>query len=297
MSLFHPKKEKGHRKRQESRSIQEERKNLLSLRSDFFIREAYKTLRTNVSFALGGDDRSKVIVVTSSLQSEGKSITAINLAISYAMTDRKVLVIDCDMRRPKIARLLQLNARVGLSNLIMDPRLKKEAIIPSGIDNLDILLSGSIPPNPSELLGSPRMQELIKELREHYDYIFLDSPPINMVTDAVVIAPESDGVLFLVRANMSERGAVAHAVKQMEYSGTKILGFVLNGVDMEKTHYGSKKYKYRRYFRYGRYGYGYGRYGYNRYGYGYGYGRYSYNSYGHNNSMAEYSQEPEEREE
>lgn len=295
MSLFHPKKEKGHGKRQESRSIQEERKNLLSLRSDFFIREAYKTLRTNVSFALGGDDKSKVVVVTSSLQSEGKSITAVNLAISYAMTDRKVLVIDCDMRRPKIARLMQLNARVGLSNLIMDPRLKKEAIIPSGIDNLDILLSGSIPPNPSELLGSPRMQELIKELREDYDYIFLDSPPINMVTDAVVIAPESDGVLFLVRANMSERGAVAHAVKQLEYSQTKILGFVLNGVDLEKTHYGDKKYKYRRYFRYGRYGYGYGRYGYNRYGYGYGYGRYSYNSYGHDNSMAAHPQEPEER--
>lgn len=276
MSLFRRKKKKENRERQESRSIQDDRKNLLSLRSDFFIREAYKTLRTNVSFALGADDKSKVIVVTSSLQSEGKSITAVNLAISYAMTDRKVLVIDCDLRRPKIARLMQLNAKVGLSNLLMDPKLKKEAIVPSGIDNLDVLLSGSIPPNPSELLGSPRMQELLQELRENYDYIFMDSPPINMVTDAVVLAPESDGVLFLVRANKSERGAVAHAVKQLEYSKTKILGFVLNGVDMEKTHYGDKKYRYRRYFRYtyGRYGYGYGRYGYGRYGYGrsgYGY--------------------------
>lgn len=291
MSLFQKKRDKESGKHQESRSIQDDRKNLLSLRSDFFIREAYKTLRTNVSFALGGDNHCKVIVVTSSLQSEGKSITAVNLAISYAMTDRKVLVVDCDLRRPKIARLMQLNAKVGLSNLIMEPRLKKDAIIPSGIDNLDFLLSGSIPPNPSELLGSPRMQELLQDLRKDYDYIFLDSPPINMVTDAVVLAPESDGVLFLVRANQSERGAVAHAVKQLEYSQTKILGFVLNGVDMEKTHYGDKKYRYRRYFRYGRYGYGYGRYG-------YGYSRHGYSSYGYNSYMAaSHAQESEPREE
>lgn len=275
MKLFRKEDKREEGKRKESRSIQDERKNLLSLKSDFFIREAYKTLRTNVSFALGAEEGCRVVVVTSSLQSEGKSITAINLAISYAMTDRKVLVIDCDLRRPKIARLMQLNAKVGLSNLLMDPKLRKDAIVPSGVDNLDVLLSGSIPPNPSELLGSPRMQGLLQELRESYDYIFLDSPPVNMVTDAVVLAPESDGVLFLVRANRSERGAVVHAVRQLEYGKTKILGFVLNGVDMEKTHYGDKKYRYRRYFRYGRYGYGRYGYGYSRHGYGYG-----YNSYG-----------------
>ena len=292
MSLFR-KKEKNDRLLVESRSIQDDRRNLLSLKSDFFIREAYKTLRTNVSFALGADEKCSVIVVTSSLQSEGKSITAINLAISYAMTDRKVLVVDCDLRRPKIARLMQLNAKVGLSNLLIDSKVKKEAIVPSGIENMDVLLSGSIPPNPSELLGSPRMQELIQELRESYDYIFLDSPPVNMVTDAVVLAPESDGVLFLVRANKSERGAIAHAIKQLEYGKTKILGFVLNGVDLEKTHYGDKKYRYRRYFRYGRYGYGYGKYGYGYGKYGYGYGKYGYGSYS-SNSFAPPNTQPED---
>lgn len=264
MSLMRKKNEKKG-KQQENQSIQEERKNLLSAKSDFFIREAYKTLRTNLSFSLGADDQSKVVIVTSSLQSEGKSITAVNLAISYTMANRKVLVIDCDLRRPKIARLMQLNAKVGLSNLLMDPKLKKEAIIASGIENLDILLSGSIPPNPSELLGSQRMRELLQELRESYDYIFLDSPPINLVTDTVVLAPESDGVLFLVRADKSEKGAVAYGVRQLEYSKTKILGFILNGVDMEKTHYGKKKYGYRRYFDYGRYGYGRHGYGYNNF--------------------------------
>lgn len=270
MSLFWKKDTKKKGKQQKSQSIQDERKNLLSVKDDFFIREAYKTLRTNVSFALGADDKSKVIIVSSSLQSEGKSITAINLAISYAMANHKVLVIDCDLRRPKLARLMQLNAKVGLSNLLLDPKLKQKAILPSGIDNLDVLLSGSIPPNPSELLGSSRMQELLEELRESYDYIFLDSPPINIVTDTVVLAPKSDGVLFLVRANKSECGAVAYGVKQLEYSKAKILGFVLNGVDMEKTHYGSKKYGYRRYFRYSRYGYG---------GYGYGYNSFSATPY------------------
>jgi capsular exopolysaccharide synthesis family protein len=256
--------------------LQEERKFLLSSRSDFYVREAYKILRTNVSFALTGEEKSKVIVVTSSLQSEGKSITAANLAISYAMTDRKVLLVDCDMRRPKLARLMNTNSKVGLSNLLMDPSLKEEAILSTSVSGLDVLLAGDIPPNPSELLSSPRMQRLIAELREQYDFVILDSPPINMVTDAVVIAPQSDGVLFLVRANHSERGAVIHAVEQLEYAKAKILGFVLNGVEMENTHYGYGKYRYKRYARYSRYGYGHGYghgygYGYSR-GYGYGYG-------------------------
>ena len=241
-----------------SRPIQEERKNLLSAESDFFVREAYKTLRTNVSFSLTGEERCKIIMVTSAMQGEGKSTTAINLAISYAMTDRKVLIVDCDLRRPKLARLLQMNSRVGLSNLIMNPDLKESAVLASKTPGLDVLLSGDIPPNPSELLGSPRMQRLLTELRKDYDFVILDSPPVNMVTDAVVLAPETDGVLVLVRANHTDRGAVIHAMEQLEYAKAKVLGFVLNDVDMEKTHYGYKKYRYKRYARYGRYGYGYG---------------------------------------
>lgn len=249
----------------EASSILDERRNMLSSKSNFFVREAYKTLRTNVSFALADEEGCKVIVVTSALQSEGKSITALNLAISYAMTDRKVLVIDCDLRRPKIARLLRMNAQAGLSNLIVNPNLRDDVILPTHVNGLDVILSGDIPPNPSELLGSPRMERILQEMREHYDFIILDSPPANMVTDAVVLAPQSDGVLLLVRANHSERGAVIHAVEQMDYAKAKILGFVLNDVDMEKTHYGYGKYRYKRYRCYGRYGYGYS------YGYGYGY--------------------------
>lgn len=235
---------------------------LLTPKSEFFIREAYKTLRTNVSFSLAGREGCKVIVVTSPMQGEGKSITALNLAISYTMADQKVLLIDCDLRRPQQARLLKMSSRTGLSNLIMKPELMENAILHTEIQGLDVILSGDIPPNPSELLGSQRMQTLLENLREKYDFIVLDTPPVNMVTDAVVLAPRSEGVLLVVRANHSERGAVLYATDQLQYAKAKILGFVLNGVEMGNTQYAIKKYRYRNYSRYGKYGYGYGGYGY-----------------------------------
>ena len=125
---------------------------------------------------------------------------------------------------------------------------------------MHVILAGNIPPNPSELLGSKRMEKLLSEMRNHYDYIILDSPPINMVTDAAILANLTDGVLFVVRNGHAERGSVQHAVEQLEYAHAKILGFVLNGVTSEGHGYG--KYK---------------RYGYKRYSYGYGYG-YGYRS-------------------
>lgn len=259
MSLFGNKMKGRNRKSMkgtEGSAIQEERKNLLSPESGFFTSEAYKTLRTNVSFALTENEGCKVIMVTSAMQGEGKSITAVNLAISYAMAECKVLIVDCDLRRPKLARLLRMNSKVGLSNLIINPKLKDEAVQTSGISGMDVLLSGDIPPNPSELLGSRRMQSLLEELREFYDVIILDSPPVNMVTDAVVLAPKSDGVLVLVRANYTDRGAIIHAVEQLGYAKAKILGFILNDVNMEKNRYSRKEYRYKRYGYRGEHGYG-----------------------------------------
>lgn len=247
--------------------IRQQRKNVLTAASNFFVREAYKALRTNVFFSLTGDESSKVVLVTSSSQGEGKSITALNLAISFAQMDRKVIIVDCDLRRPKLARLLQVSSPVGLSNLLMDANLKADAVVHTGTKNLDVLLSGDIPPNPSELLSSPRMHRLVEELKKDYEYIILDTPPVNIVIDAVVLAPQSDGVLFVVRSNQSERGPVIRAVEQLEYAKAKIVGFVLNDVEMEQTNYGYGK---RRYIRYGRY-YSYRKYGYGKYGYDYGY--------------------------
>ena len=246
-----------------------QRKNILSEKSDFFIRESYKTLRTNVTFSLADETACKVLIVTSAMQSEGKSITALNLAISYAEMKQRVLLIDCDLRRPKLARLLSAKEKVGLSNLLIQPELLGKAIHDSGIEDLDVIFAGDVPPNPSELLGSSRMKALLDSLQENYDYIILDTSPVNLVTDACVLVPESSGVLFVVRAGLSERGSVLRAVEQLERSHAKILGFVLNEVTRESGYYGYRKYGYQRHrYGYGRgYGYGYG------HGYGYGYGQ------------------------
>jgi len=265
-SLFykHAKSKKKKHDEKKRTTIAEDRKHILTSKSGFYLREAYKTLRTNVNFALADTEGCKVILVTSAMQSEGKSLTALNLAISIAQTEAKVLIIDCDLRRPKLHRLLGASANIGLSNLLMDP--KKLNVTMNRLDSLGIsvLLSGDIPPNPSELLASARMQTLITALRTKFDYIIIDTPPVDLVIDSVVLAPLTDGVLFVVKADQSERGAVMHALEQMEYAKAKVLGYVFNGMNPES---GSGYGKYR-YSKYGRYGYGYKRYGY-RYGYGY----------------------------
>ena len=255
-------------------SILEERKYLLSVKDDFFLTEAYKTLRTNVVFSLTGEGACKVITITSSFQSEGKSITASNLALSFAASDKRVLLIDCDMRKPKLGRLLQLNAPNGLSNVLIEPKLLNTAVLQYPNSKLHVILAGNIPPNPSELLGSVRMEKLLEEMRKHYDYIILDSPPINIVTDAVVLSNLTDGVLFVVRAGHAERGNVLHALEQLEYAHAKVLGFVLNGTTSEGGGYGR---------------YGYKRYGYKRYGYGYGYG------YGYRSKRSEDQSDPSDQ--
>lgn len=244
--------------------IKHDRKHILSKKSSFYLQEAYRALRTNVNFALADKEGSKVVMVTSSLQSEGKSLTALNLAIALGQMDQKVLLVDCDMRRPKLARLLNLNAPVGLSNLLVDLSMLEVAIVNSTEHGIDLLLAGDIPPNPAELLSSTRMQRLLELMRERYDYVLLDLPPVDLVVDAVALSSKCDGVLFVVRTDQTERGAVIHGIDQLRYAGANILGFVFNGVTSQ-TATGYGKYRFQKYARTnGKYGYS------NRYGYGYG---------------------------
>lgn len=249
--------------------VKHDRKHILSQNSGFYLREAYRALRTNVNFALADKEGSKIIMVTSSLQGEGKSLTALNLAIALGQMDKKVLLVDCDLRRPRMARLMNITAPVGLSNLLMDFSLLDMALINSEEHGIDLLLSGDIPPNPAELLSSNRMQKLMELMREKYDYVVLDSPPVDLVVDAVALSSQCDGVLFVVRADQSERGAVIHGMEQLEYAGANILGFVFNGVTSE-TASGYGKYRFRKYALNNRRYNKYYRYGYRSYGYGYG---------------------------
>ena len=250
-------------------NITDSRRFVLKNNSSFYLREAYKSLRTNTSFSLTDVEGCKVITITSSLQREGKSLTALNLAISLGQTNHKVVILDCDLRRPKLGRLLNCSAPAGVSNVLMNPSFLEVALLHDEELGIDAILAGDIPPNPSELLASNRMEKLLAELRKTYDYIILDTPPVAVVTDAVVLAPLSDGVLFVVRANQSERIAVLQAMEQLDYAKAKVLGFVLNGIDPRDSANPYNKYRYAKYRNYSRYGYGYG-YG---YGGGYGYGR------------------------
>lgn len=226
-------------------SFTAQRRLLLGPNSSFYIQEAYNTLRTNIRFAIPGEG-CKRLCLTSGLASEGKSTTILNLAISFAETGSKVLLIDGDMRRPSQARLLIEKASPGLSNILAGLCDVEEAIRKDVRPNLDVLFAGEVPPNPLELLGNARMKQLIDTMSEHYDYILVDTPPVSIVSDACEVANVTDGVLFLVRQNETEKDAVIRGVKQLELSNSRLLGFVLNGIIDE----GGKGYKYRYRYRY-----------------------------------------------
>ena len=228
-------------KQEASGGYKVQRRHILNPNSSFYAKEAYKTLRTNIRFFLN-QEGCKKICITSSTMGEGKSITILNLAISFAEDGQKVLLIDADMRRPAIARLLVEKASPGLSNVLAGLVDEDKAIRKEVFHNLDILYAGDVPPNPLELLGSERMRELLNRLSQEYDYILVDSPPVNTVADARVVANLLDGVLYLVRQNRTEKEAVARGINLLKLTDAKLLGFVINGIDPE-----AKKYYYSEY--------------------------------------------------
>ena len=230
---------KQEKKKDQQSGYMNTRRQILNKNSSFIVQEAYKTLRTNVRFFLQHKG-CKRISITSAMAGEGKSITLLNLAISVAEDGQRVLLIDADLRRPALARLLVEKATPGLSNILAGLATSEEAIRKEMYPNLDVLFSGDIPPNPSELLGSDKMRELIEELSEQYDYILVDTPPINVVSDASIVTNLLDGVLLLVRQGSSRKDSVRRAVSNLELTGIVPLGFVLNGVDFNS----GKTYNY-----------------------------------------------------
>lgn len=219
-----------------------QRKLILNDSSPFMLQEAYKTLRTNLMFALRGDG-CKRFCVTSSMPGEGKSITVLNLAISIAQTGKKVLVIDADLRRPAMARLLVESANPGLSNILAGQVSLEDAIREEAYLNLDIILSGDIPPNPSELLSSQQMQDLLTEVSGKYDYVLVDAPPVNLVSDCCIITSLLDGVIFLARQGSARKDGVKQAISQLHLTEAKILGCIFNGVELNTKRYYRYNYK------------------------------------------------------
>lgn len=223
-------------------SVLHDRSLIINENTSFSIKEEYKTLRTNVLFSFPSAG-CKVIGISSAQPLEGKSINCLNLAITFAQTNVRVLLIDCDMRLPSQARLFELGAVPGLSNVLVGMNTAAEAIQKTRFSNLDVLLSGDIPPNPSELIGSEGMGKLIAELSQHYDYIFVDLPPINVVVDTAVMSKYLSGLILVVRATVSKRESVIKAISKLELADTNIIGVIITSV-MKKPMYYKKYRKY-----------------------------------------------------
>lgn len=225
--------------------------------------EAYKLLRTNLMFSIPETDvKCKVIGVTSPLESEGKSTTIINLGYTIAETGKKVLIVDCDLRKPSIGRYLSLKTVPGVSNVLAGMNEAESVVINSGVhENLYIAPSGDIPPNPSELIGSAAMEKTIDIFSEKFDYILIDLPPVNAVADALVASKFLLGMVVVVAQDYCIQGALNETVRQLEFLQIKVLGFVMTKGSGLAAKYGKYtkygKYRmYRRYSIYSRYGYG-----------------------------------------
>ena len=241
--------------------------------------EIFRAMRTNIQFMLQGDE--KVIMFTSSTAGEGKTFNAANLAVSFALLGKKVILVGLDIRKPALGRLFDISDKQqGVTTLLTKEQVTPEALHTqvnnSGVNkNLDLLLAGPIPPNPTELLARENLKQTIDILRSEYDYIILDTAPVGLVTDTLQAGKVADVCCFVVRADYTPKNSFPMINSLAAEGKLPKMGIILNGVDMSK-----KKYGY--YYGYGRYGrYGYGRYG--RYGYtygGYGYGNYAESHYG-----------------
>ncbi len=219
-------------------------KMLLSDKSSFSVQEAYKTLRTNLSFSLPGSG-CKCIGVTSANRGDGKSSVAVNLAISFAQINKKVIILDCDMRLPTVAAKIGIDSKPGLSNYLVGSNDLGEKLIKRIEDKgIDVFPSGNIPPDPTTLLESKSMSDLIDVLRNHYDYIIVDLPPLMPVSDAAILSKYVDGYLIVVRHEKSEFAKIQDTLHQLEFSGAKIIGFVYNGKTYENHYSKSGKYSY-----------------------------------------------------
>lgn len=205
------------------------------------IAESFRKLRTNLQF-LAVDNPPRVIVVTSSMPHEGKSTTAINIALALAEADNNVVLVDGDMRRPMLHKYLDLVGAVGFSSVLSGGAELKEALQKTRFAGLTVLTSGFVPPNPSELLGSLAARKLLNELRTQYDYVIVDSTPLLAVTDAAILAAGADGVLIMARFGHTKREQLSHAVGTLESVGAPLLGAVFTMMPTRGT---------------GAYGYGY----------------------------------------
>lgn len=209
--------------------------------SKSIIAEAYRTLRTNIQFS-SFDSRVKTIVITSSGPSEGKTTVSCNLAISIAQTGKRTVLLDCDMRKPKIHRVFGISNLLGFSDILIGETNFCEVANKTEIDNLFIIPSGTTPLNPAELLSSVRMKKFLDAICEAYDCIIIDTPPIVMFTDAQILAQRVDGSLLVIASGQTEKSSILKAKELLDKVEAKIIGVVINKYEISKKEYNLQYY-------------------------------------------------------
>ena len=197
--------------------------------------EAYRTLRTNIQYS-SFDKEYKTIVVTSSEPGEGKSTTSGNLALAISQGESKVLLIDCDLRKPSLHKLFRISNNYGLSDLLLHRKTMEDVAVKYN-EGLTVVPAGKIPPNPSEMLGSKAMGTFLDEMKKHFDYVVMDTPPLGAVTDAQVLSTKVDGTILVVKAGSTKKDVVMNSVNLIKKVNGNLIGTVLNGVEQHKNKY------------------------------------------------------------
>lgn len=213
------------------------------------VSEAYRTLRTNIQFQKLKNKES-ALMVTSSAPKEGKSTTIANLAITMAQMGSKTLLVDTDLRRPVIHSVFNLGKDRGITNFLLGKMSFSEIVKPTMVDNLSVVTSGPLPPNPSELLASEEMDEFIEQARSHFDVVLFDSPPVIAVTDAAILSTKVDGLILVVKAHQTQKTAIARAKNLLENVKAHVVGCLLNSVNVERAYGSYYHYYYYHYYSY-----------------------------------------------
>lgn len=228
---------KREKQKKKNKNVRTARKLTLVTQEDipFNYREAYKSLRTNIKF-IANAEKANSFVITSALQMESKSNVATNLAITLAEESKKVVLLDCDFRKPTIHRFLRINMHgQGITDVLLGDCSLREALHHNDKLDIDIIPVGTVPPNPTELLSTPQMQKLLHVLKEAYDYVIVDTPPVSVVTDAAIIGGMVDGAFLVVRSDFAPLEMVQLAKKKLEDVHVKIFGIILSRFDAKKT--------------------------------------------------------------
>ncbi|MBQ9514343.1 MAG: CpsD/CapB family tyrosine-protein kinase [Clostridia bacterium] len=221
---------------------------LLNESSPFIMTEAFRNLLSNLTFAVPKkeNDIGKIIGISSATVSEGKSTIVSNLAITCANAGYKTVIIDCDMRKPKIRSIFNLPKSKGLVDFLSGQIKYEEFLIKDYIPNLDILPTYKTAPNPTALLVTPVFEELLERLSHEYEYVLIDTPPINVVSDCINIAPKTDGIALVVRPELSDHKSIQNAIYNIEFTESNFLGFIMNSINQKENRgrYYKKYYKY-----------------------------------------------------